>query len=175
MTLNTGLLYKPDEDDNHYKPASLYRTEYVSKVDPSLPTPTSSLGYGGHRTLAYRQLLLGVLFVAAFLILDGSSTAFLGWEGAPPSYLPVGLTLALLLCGDRRYVPAVFISSVVAAVVNYHRPIFSWCGLPASIAIYLGYLGAAAILRRRWRIDPKLGTLRDVGRYIVISLGTFGG
>jgi diguanylate cyclase (GGDEF)-like protein/PAS domain S-box-containing protein len=32
-------------------------------------------------------------------------------------------------------------------------------------------VGAAAILRRRWRIDPKLGTLRDVGRYIVISLG----
>ena len=26
-------------------------------------------------------------------------------------------------------------------------------------------------MRRRWRIDPKLGTLRDVGRYIVISLG----
>ena len=171
MTLNTGLLYKSDEDDHHSKPASLYRTEYVSKVDQSLPTTTSSLGYGWHRALAYRQLLLGVLFVAAFLILDGSSTASLGWEGAPPSYLPVGLTLALLLCGGRRYVPAVFISSVVAAVVNYHRPIFSWCGLPASIAIYLGYLGAAAILRRRWRIDPKLGTLRDVGRYIVISLG----
>jgi diguanylate cyclase (GGDEF)-like protein/PAS domain S-box-containing protein len=70
-----------------------------------------------------------------------------------------------------RYVPAVFISSVVAAVVNYHRPIFSWSGLPGAIAIYLGYVGAAAILRRRWRIDPKLGTLRDVGRYIVVSLG----
>ena len=67
--------------------------------------------------------------------------------------------------------PAVFISSVVAAVVNYHRSIFSWCGLPGAIAIYLGYVGAAGILRRSWRIDPKLGTLRDVTRYIVISLG----
>src|ERR1700730_2486363 len=171
MTLNTGLLYKPDEDDHHYKPASLYRTEYVSKVDPSLQTPPSSLGYGWHSALAYRQLLLAVLFGAAFLIVDGSSTASLSWEGAPPSYLPVGLTLAFLLCGGRRYVPAVFVSSVVAAVVNYHRPIFSWCGLPGSIAIYLGYVGAAAILRGLWRIDPKLGTLRDVGRYIVISLG----
>lgn len=171
MTLNTGLLYRPGEDDHHYKPASLYRSDYVSKVDQSSPSATSSLGHGWLGALAYRQLLLGVLFGAAFLILDGSSTASLGWEGAPPSYLPVGLTLALLLWGGRRYVPAVFISSVIAAVVNYHRPIFSWCGLPGSIAIYLGYVGAAAILRRRWRIDPKLGTLRDVGRYIVISLG----
>src|ERR1700732_4720311 len=171
MTLNAELLYKPGADDDHYKPAPLYRTEYVSKVDQSLPSTTSNLGQGWLGALAYRQLLLGVLFGAAFLILDGSSTASLGWEGASPSYLPVGLTLALLLCGGRRYVPAVFIASVVAAVVNYHRPIFSWCGLPGSIAIYLGYVGAAAILRRRWRIDPKIGTLRDVGRYIVISLG----
>jgi diguanylate cyclase (GGDEF)-like protein/PAS domain S-box-containing protein len=171
MTLKTGLLYKPGEDDHHYKPASLYRTEYVSKVDQALPSATSSLGHGWLGALAHRQLLLGVVFGAAFLILDGSSTASLGWEGAPPSYLPVGLTLALLLCGGRRYVPAVFISSVIAAVANYHRPIFSWCGLPGSIAIYLGYVGAAAILRRHWRIDPKLGTLCDVGRYIVISLG----
>ena len=171
MTLNTGLLYKPGEDDHHHKPASLYRTEHVSKVDQSLPSANSRLGLGWLGPLAYRQLLLGVMFGAAFLILDGSSTASLGWEGAPPSYLPVGLTLALLLCGGRRYVPAVFISSVVAGLVNYHRPIFSWCGLPGSIGIYLGYVGAAAILRRRWRIDPKLGTLRDVGRYIVISLG----
>ena len=171
MTLNPGLSYKPGADDDHYKPAPSYRTEYISMVDQSLPSATSSLGQGWLGALAYRQLLLGVLFGVAFLILDGSSTASLGWEGAPPSYLPVGLALALLLCGGRRYVPAVFISSVVASVVNYHRPIFSWCGLPGSIAIYLGYVGAAAILKRRWRIDLKLGTLRDVGRYVVISLG----
>jgi diguanylate cyclase (GGDEF)-like protein/PAS domain S-box-containing protein len=171
MTVNTEQLYKPGADDHDYKPPSLYRTECVSKVDRSSPSSTSSLGHSWLSALAYRQLLLGVLFGVAFLILDGSSTASQGWEGAPPSYLPVGLTLALLLCGGRSYVPAVFISSIVAAVVNYHRPIFSWCGLPGSIAIYLGYVGAAAILRRRWRIDPRLGTLRDVGRYIVISLG----
>ena len=171
MASNTGPSCKPGEDDHYDQPASLYRTEDISKVDQSLPSATSSLGHGWPVALACRQLLLGVLFGAAFLILDGSSTASLGWEGAPPSYLPVGLALALLLCGGIRYVPAVFISSVVAALVNYHRPIFSWSGLPGSIAIYLGYAGAAAILRRRWRIDPNLGTLRDVGRYIVVSLG----
>jgi PAS domain S-box-containing protein len=118
----------------------------------------------------YRQLLLGAFFIVAFLISDGSSTASQKWEGAPSWYLPVGLTLALLLCGGRRYLPAVFFSSLVASAVNYHRPIFSWSGLPGSIAIYLGYAVGAHTLRGRWRIDPRLGTLRDVGRYLVVSL-----
>src|ERR1700730_18411000 len=99
MTLNTGLLYKPGTDDDHYKPAPLYRTEYVSKVDQSLPSTTSNLVQGWLGALAYRQLLLGVLAGASFLILDGLSPASLRREGPSPSYLPVGLTLALLLCG----------------------------------------------------------------------------
>ena len=118
----------------------------------------------------YRQLLLAVLFIVAFLLFDGSSTTFQKWEGAPSWYLPVGLALALLLCGGRRYLPAVFLSSLVAAAINYHRPIFAWSGIPGSIAIYLGYMIAAEALRGRWRIDPQLRTLRDVGRYIVAAL-----
>jgi len=170
MTLNTEQLYKPREDDQQHKPAALDRTGQVSKVDQPLPNATSC-GQDWFGTSAYRQLVVGILFGAAFLVLDGSSTASQVWEGAPPSYLPVGLALALLLCGGTRYVPAVFISSLIAAVVNYHQSLFSWRGIPGSIAIYLGYVGAAVILRGPWRIDPKLGTLRDVGRYIVISLG----
>jgi diguanylate cyclase (GGDEF)-like protein/PAS domain S-box-containing protein len=118
----------------------------------------------------YKQVLLGLFFTATFLILDGSSTASQGWEGAPPWYLPVGLTLALLLFAGRRYVPVVFISSIVAAVVNYHRPLVSWCGIPGSIAIYLGYVAGARVFRGRWRIDLRFGTLHDVGRYIVVFL-----
>jgi hypothetical protein len=108
----------------------------------------------------YRQLLLGLLFVGAFLILDGSSTASQGWEGAPPWYLPVGLTLPLLLCGGRRYVPVVLISSLIAAVVNYHRPLLSLCGIPGANAIYLPNAGHSArrrTLRRNFsrRGDPQ--------------------
>ena len=33
-----------------------------------------------------------------------------------------------------------------------------------------GTLGAAALLRGRWRIDPHLGSLRDVGRYVLVFL-----
>ena len=114
----------------------------------------------------YEQFLLGALFLIAFLFLDGSSTASQAWEGAPSCYLPIGLTLTLLLCGGLRYLPLIFVSSLVAAVVNYHRPVISWAGLPGSTTIYFAYIAGAALLRGRWRIDPKLGNLRDVGRFL---------
>ena len=71
----------------------------------------------------------------------------------------------------EAHLPAVFIASLIAAVVNYHRPVLSWCGIPGSIAIYLGYAGGSTLLRGKWRIDLRLRTLTDVWRYTVISFG----
>jgi signal transduction histidine kinase/CheY-like chemotaxis protein/integral membrane sensor domain MASE1 len=118
----------------------------------------------------YKQFLLGLFFLAAFLLSDGSSTASMAWDGAPPWYLPVALAVALLLWGGMKYVPLIFISSFVASLVNYHRPIFSWCGLPGAILLYVGYMAGAAMLRGPWRIDLRLGTLRDVGRFVLTFL-----
>jgi two-component system, sensor histidine kinase and response regulator len=118
-----------------------------------------------------KQFLLAIIFLAVFLLLDGSSTASQAWEGAPTCYWPVGLILALLLWGGLRYLPLILISSLLAAVVNYHRPIISWAGIPGSIMIYLAYIGGAALLRGRWRIDLRLGTIRDVGKFLLICLG----
>jgi signal transduction histidine kinase/CheY-like chemotaxis protein len=117
-----------------------------------------------------KQILLSGIFVAAFLFTDGSATASQGWEGSPPCYLPVGLSLALMLWGGKRYYPVVFVASLTAAIVNYHRPILSWCGLPGAILLYVAYMGGASLLRGRWRIDPQLGSLRDAGRFVAVFL-----
>jgi hypothetical protein len=148
MTTNVEPCIKPGEDQCRSHPASAH--EIVRRTEPDeLSSNASAAEAWDWRVIPlHKQLLLGLLFLAAFLISDGSSTASQGWEGAPPWYLPVGLSLALLLCGGRRYLPAVFISSVVAALVNYQRPMLSWCGIPGSIAIYLGYVSGAAILKR---------------------------
>src|SRR5919204_5688607 len=66
------------------------------------------------------HLQFAILFLLVFLVTDGSSTASQNWEGAPPVYVPVGLSLALLLWGGNRYAPLVFVSSIIAAKVNYH-------------------------------------------------------
>ena len=127
---------------------------------------------GKYRRRILKQASLAIIFVVLFLLTDGSSTASHAWEGAPPCYLPVGLSLALMLCGGKRYYPVVFIASVIAAMVNYHRPLLSWCGLPGATLLYVGYMGGATLLRGRWRIDPQLGTLRDVGRFVGVFLTT---
>ncbi|HET7105381.1 MAG TPA: response regulator [Candidatus Acidoferrum sp.] len=118
----------------------------------------------------HKLALVATIYVALFLVTDGSSTASQAWEGAPPCYLPVGLSLALMLCGGKRFYPVVFVASVLAAVVNYHRPLLSWCGLPGAILLYSGYMAAANLLRGRWQIDPQLGRLRDVGRFVGVLL-----
>jgi len=143
-----------------------HRSERV----PPLPDETSDEQHSRDPVGLLKELLLVAIFIAAFLLSDGSSTASLTWEGAPSWYLPVGLSLALMLCGGIRYLPLIFVSSVMASVVNYHRPIFSWCGLPGSTMLYVPYMAGAALLRGRWRLDLKLGTLRDVGRFVLVCL-----
>jgi len=136
----------------------------------SLPDPTGE-GQKWNRAPLHKQLLLAVVFLGTFLLLDGSSTASQAWEGAPACYLPLGLTLTILLCGGLRYLPLIFVSTLVAALVNYHRPLISWAGIPGSTIIYSAYIAGVAILTGPWRIDLKLGNLRDVGRFVLIFLG----
>src|SRR6266480_3709993 len=76
-----------------------------SPVTPAWPAgiPPEPLNWSA--APLYKQWLLAVIFLVAFLLLDASSTASQDWAGAPTWYLPVGLTLALLLCGGMRYYP----------------------------------------------------------------------
>ena len=122
-----------------------------------------------HEASFAKQLLFAAIFLT-FSFCWTASQVSQAWEGAPPCYLPVGMAVALLLYGGVRYVPLLFLSSVTAAVLNYHRPLFFWCGLPGATISYAGYIVGAALLRSRWRIDPKLGCLRDVIRFVVTFL-----
>lgn len=118
----------------------------------------------------HKKLTLAIVFLVAFLALDGSSTASLHWEGAPPWYLPVGLSVALFLTAGSWSVPLVFLCSLIAAAVNYHRPIFTWCGIPGAIGAYLGYLGSAWQIKKRRMSDMQRGTLADIAGYLLACL-----
>ncbi len=165
MGLNFAKYTKDDKDG-----PSLPFLHQVSQAGGTAPSAPDASLYGlpkWSRETLYKQLLLSVVFLTLFLLCDISSTASWVWQGAPAWYLPVGLSLALLLYGGKQYVPVILIGSFVAAVLNYHRPVFSWCGIPGSILIYVPYMASTALLRGPWRIDPALGRLRDVGRFVV--------
>ena len=140
-----------------------------SPAAPSWPDGTSREPLNWRYAPWYKQLILAAIFLVTFLLLDRSSAASQAWAGAPSWYLPVGLALVLLLCGGMWYLPLVFASTLLAALVNYHRPILSWCGVPG-LAVYITYIGGVIILRGRRRIDPKLGKVRDVARFALILL-----
>jgi len=149
---------------------------FVTKVNPVSENADhrSSLEAGpqdDRKARPYEQVLLALGFTISFLILDGSSTASKQWEGAPPWYLPVGLSMALLLSSSRWSVPLVLTCSLIAGSVNYHRPMFSWCGIPGCVGVYLGYIAGAKLLKQCWPCDLRRGTLRDVMRYLLVCLG----
>jgi PAS domain S-box-containing protein len=169
--MNMSIGHTDGPIGNHSGHPLLYSRSIADESETLQTSPDgpAELPNWNHAPL-YKQFLLGGLFLAAFLFLDDLSTAAQAWEGAPSCYLPIGITLALLLYGGLRYSPLVFVSSLVAAVVNHHRPIISWAGLPGSTTIYFAYIAGAALLRGPWHIDPKLGSLRDVGRFLLIFL-----
>jgi hypothetical protein len=170
MTLNSGTSANPTGDQHRSQPGSAHQVPPRFERIQSLPAAPSGGLKNWNRAPFYKQLLLAVSFLVAFLLLDGSSAASQSWEGAPTWYLPVGLTVALLLWGGMRYLPLVVISALVAAMVNYHRPIISWCGAPGATGVYVAYIGGVALLRGRWRIDPRLGNAGDVGRFTLVLL-----
>src|SRR5271154_6115590 len=153
-------------------PTRLRRTtESVQNPATAFPDGGSPPGSTHKDWLVYARYVLALAaFIVVFLMTDGSSTASQGWDGAPPWYLPVGVSIALFLTAKKKFYPLPLIASVIAAVVNYHRPLLSWSGLPGAVAAYFGYIAGAILLRGRWRIDPQLKTMRDVARYLIVML-----
>ena len=92
---------------------------------------------------AYKQVMFAIVFFSLFLLTDGSSAASQHWEGALPRTCPRVSAVAVLLYGGVGYAPVVFISGLVAALLNYHRHFFAWCGLPGKLH-YIWYAGAAS-------------------------------
>jgi diguanylate cyclase (GGDEF)-like protein/PAS domain S-box-containing protein len=131
---------------------------------------TAPWGWVRHGPQAFKKALLAIGFFCVFLVSDGSSAASQGWEGAPPTYWPVGLAVGLLLFGGLGYAPLILISALIAAMVNYHRPLLSWCGIPGVVGLYGWYFLAAALLRGRLRFDRGFSHLRDVWRYLTVML-----
>ena len=114
-----------------------------------------------------RQIALILLFSAVFLMLDFATAAAQKSAVAPAFYLPLGLAIALVLWGGPRYWSLILICELTGAVVCYHRPLFSWCGIPGALAIYVFYAAGFYLVRRWWSLDARLTSVRDVGRMAV--------
>jgi PAS domain S-box-containing protein len=138
----------------------------VNRQPVAPPDPPPAWAQGS----LFREIVVQLTFFAFYLLLDRASTVFRMWAGTPAWYLPSGVAVAVLIWGGLRYAPVFLASAVAATVFDYHLPIFSWAGLPGTIATSMFYVFGAGWLRDRWRLDPKLRSLRDVGGLVLFLL-----
>ncbi|HZQ68701.1 MAG TPA: PAS domain S-box protein [Terriglobales bacterium] len=139
----------------------------------NLPRPRSrdSARHGfNSRIPILKQLALAVAFALAFQLVDVATAGAQKSAAAPAFYLPLGLAIALVLWGGPLYWPLVLLCELIGAVVSYHRPLFSWCGIPGVIGVYIFYAAGLYVVRRWWKLDASLSTVADVGRMSVTFL-----
>lgn len=119
-------------------------------------------------------LRLAALYVLAYVLADWVSYVYpLAPFAITPWNPPPGLTLALLLVGGLRYAPAVLVAVLAAEFVVRGVPGSPWATLAASLVIAGGYSALGAVLLRAVRVDPKLGSLRDLSRLLAtVAAGT---
>jgi PAS domain S-box-containing protein len=109
-------------------------------------------------------------FVVLYILLDRSSVFFQMWAGISAWYPPAGLALAMLIAFGSAYLPLVLLGGLISGVVNYHQQFFTFSFIGVNLAVSCGYWAAAILLRRVFKIDLQLRSMRDVFRFLFVAL-----
>lgn len=120
------------------------------------------------RELSWPQaVLVSAVFVAGYLLLDWMSFIYptknfniTPWNPQP------ALAIALLMVGGRRWLPAVFVATLIAALVIRGAPTPFAVDTLVAVVLTLGYFAIAQVLSTALPITLKLGSRRDVLRLI---------
>ena len=114
------------------------------------------------------------LYVAAHVTLD--RLTFLhpfSAIGITPWDPPQGLTMALLLRFGLRYAPAVPVAIGLGELLVRHLAAPWLPALPTLLSVVLtagGYVAAAAILLKLYRLDADLWRVRDLVRFLAVTI-----
>lgn len=114
------------------------------------------------RIFRLRRYLIGFLFVVVFVLLDRTTVYLQILPGISAWYPPVGIALAFLIGMGPRYAPLYWIAGLISAKVNYHQPFFSYIFLPGNSLAFGTYTILAIVLRRVFKLDWRLASIRDV-------------
>lgn len=118
-----------------------------------------------------RALRVVVVYLVLGTLLDWAATQFQATEGVSLWYPPPALDVFVLLVFGLRYLPALVLSGVL------HATVVDPVGLgPLHVVVSVAistvvYGGAAAVLLRWVRIDPRIPTLRDVAWLVLVACG----
>ena len=122
------------------------------------------------RVFLLRRYLMGFLFVLTFVLLDRTTLYLQVLPGISAWYPPVGIGLALLIGMGPRYAPLYWLAGLISAKVNYHQPFFSFIFLPGNSIDFGTYTVLSVVLRRVFKLDWHLTSIRDVMVLLFVAL-----
>jgi len=122
------------------------------------------------RVFTLRRYLIGFFFVVIFVLLDRTTVYLQVLPGISAWYPPAGIALALLIGTGPRYAPLYWLAGLVAARVNYHQPYFSYIFLPGNSLDFGTYTILSIVLRRVFKLDWRLTSIRDVMVLLFVAL-----
>ena len=122
------------------------------------------------RIFRLRRYLIGFLFVLIFVLLDRTTVYLQILPGISAWYPPVGIALALLIGMGPRYAPLYWIAGLISAKVNYHQPFFSYVFLPGNSLDFGTYTILSVVLRKVFKLDWRLRSIRDVMVLLFVAL-----
>jgi PAS domain S-box-containing protein len=122
------------------------------------------------RVFLLRRYLMGFLFVLAFVLLDRTTVYLQVLPGISAWYPPVGIALALLIGMGPQYAPLYWLAGLISAKVNYHQPFLSFIFLPGNSIDFGTYTMLSVVLRRVFKLDWRLTSIRDVMVLLFVAL-----
>src|SRR5215471_6816212 len=121
-------------------------------------------------TLSRHRAVVGVLYVAGYVLLDWISLIQpYAPFGISPWNLGTGLSFALVLLFGRRMIPLLFVAVLLSDLI--HRPLpLPWpIELSSALLIGGGYAAALLVLMQpRLRFAPALSSMRDLALLMVV-------
>ena len=123
-----------------------------------------------NRVFALRRYLIAFFFLVIFVLLDRTTVYLQILPGISAWYPPVGIALALLIGMGPRYAPLYWLAGLISAKVNYHQPFLSYIFLPGNLLDFGTYTLIAIVLRKAFKMDWRLTSIRDVMVLLFVAL-----
>jgi hypothetical protein len=80
-----------------------------------------------------RHTVLAVTLLCLYLFLSRPEIILISNLGFTAWYPAVGLVFATMLGVSPRYLPVLVLGDILASLIIYHQPIYSWGVVPAAI------------------------------------------
>ncbi|MBA3468329.1 MAG: MASE1 domain-containing protein [Herpetosiphonaceae bacterium] len=106
--------------------------------------------------------LIIAVYLGAYVALHYLAALFHTPQGISPWYPPAALSLVLVLWGGRRYIPLLFVASMLVEGLGNSLTTSPISSFVLSLILTLGYASAGLMLRYVVQLNPDLCRLRDV-------------